>query len=71
MHMQTMITPKELADFLGVPIKTVYEWNSTGAGPRYSRFGRHVRYAESDVTAWMSSRLIDRTAARVERRGAA
>lgn len=59
--MQKMISPKELAVFLGVPLQTVYEWNHSGAGPRYSRFGKHVRYAPADIEAWVSARAVDRS----------
>ena len=35
---------QELADRLGVPVKTPAEWASKGTGPPYAKFGRHVRY---------------------------
>ena len=41
-----------LADRYGVPVKTPAEWAFKGTGPRYARFGRHVRYRLSDVIAW-------------------
>ncbi|MFF0262585.1 helix-turn-helix transcriptional regulator [Streptomyces microflavus] len=65
--MQKMITPKELAEHLGVPLQTVYGWNCDGSGPRYSRFGKRIRYAVADVEAWASARAVDRT----DRRAAA
>ena len=42
----------ELATRLGVPVKTLAEWASKGTGPRYAKFGKHVRYRLSDVIAW-------------------
>ena len=42
----------ELAARLGVPVKTLAEWASKGTGPRYAKFGKHVRYRLSDVIAW-------------------
>lgn len=59
--MQKIISPKELAAFLGVPLQTVYEWNHSGAGPHYSRFGKHVRYAAADVEAWLNTHAVDRS----------
>ncbi len=41
-----------LADRYGVPVKTPAEWAFKRTGPRYARFGRHVRYRLSDVIAW-------------------
>ncbi|WP_457144962.1 helix-turn-helix transcriptional regulator [Mycobacterium sp. URHB0021] len=43
------ITRQELAQRYGLPVKTPAEWASKGTGPRYARFGRHVRYRLSDV----------------------
>jgi excisionase family DNA binding protein len=42
----------ELATRLGVPVKTLAEWASKGACPRYAKFGKHVRYRLGDVIAW-------------------
>lgn len=50
------LTPEALAERLGVPLRTVYAWNSTGVGPRYLRIGRHVRYRLADVIAWENER---------------
>jgi hypothetical protein len=30
-----------------------------GNGPRYARFGRHVRYRLSDVIAWEQKQLVE------------
>ena len=53
------LSRKELADRYGVPVKTPAEWASKGTGPRYAKFGRHVRYRLSDVIDW-ESRAIRR-----------
>jgi hypothetical protein len=41
----------ELAEHLGVPIKTIYDRRQTGPGPVGIRVGRHLRFAVSDVRA--------------------
>ncbi|MEV4472774.1 helix-turn-helix domain-containing protein [Nonomuraea sp. NPDC049504] len=46
------LSPEDLAERLGVPIMTVYAWNSRGGGPRFMKFGKHVRYKIADVEAW-------------------
>lgn len=46
------LTRRELAERYGVPMKTPAEWASKGTGPRYAKFGRHVRYRLSDVIDW-------------------
>jgi predicted DNA-binding transcriptional regulator AlpA len=42
----------ELAERYGLPVKTLAQWASKGADPRYARMGRHVRYRLSDVIDW-------------------
>jgi excisionase family DNA binding protein len=50
----------ELADRLGLPVKTLAQWASKGTGPLYARMGRHVRYRLSDVVEWEAARVEDR-----------
>lgn len=54
------ISRRELADRYGVPVKTPAEWASKGTGPRYARFGRHVRYRLGDVLEWERAQVVDR-----------
>ena len=51
--MEQLHTPEALAALLGVPKATVYQWNSKGTGPAPTRVGRHVRYRQVDVDAWL------------------
>jgi predicted DNA-binding transcriptional regulator AlpA len=53
------LSRQELADRYGVPVKTPAEWASKGTGPRYAKFGRHVRYRLSDVIDWESKRFAE------------
>lgn len=46
------LSRKDLAERLGVPETTVKYWSAMRTGPRYAKFGRHVRYRLSDVIAW-------------------
>lgn len=59
--MDRHLDPKDLAQREGVPLATVYAWNSRGEGPRYLKIGRHVRYRISDVIEWENSRYADRS----------
>lgn len=47
------LSPAGLAEYLGIPIATVYRWNYTGAGPRFVRIGKHVRYEPDAVADWL------------------
>jgi len=46
---------EDVAEFLGVPVKTLYRWRQTGYGPKGRRVGRYVRYKPADVVAWVDS----------------
>jgi excisionase family DNA binding protein len=50
-----LLSPEEVASFLGVPVKTLYQWRYKGIGPRGIRVGRHVRYRQHEVEAWVQS----------------
>ncbi|GGO55489.1 hypothetical protein GCM10012287_46880 [Streptomyces daqingensis] len=51
------LTPLDLADLLGVPVETVYQWRRKRTGPRGFRVGRHLRYDPEDVRAWVTSQI--------------
>jgi helix-turn-helix protein len=48
----TYLSNRDLADRYGVDIRTVRHWRLAGTGPRGIRFGRHVRYALTEVERW-------------------
>lgn len=51
--MDQILDAAALAEYLRVPLGTIYKWNTTGTGPRRYRVGKHVRYRLVDVHAWM------------------
>lgn len=48
-----LMTPDDLAEYLGVTIHCVYAWSSRGGGPRITRVGARLRYRPADVEAWL------------------
>ena len=50
---RTLLSPQQLAEYLGVPLATVYRWRSQREGPLGIRVGRHVRYRFTDVEDWL------------------
>lgn len=54
--METMLSPVVLGRQLGIPVASIYAWRSRGEGPRGFRVGKHVRYRQSDVDAWLERR---------------
>lgn len=54
-----LLTARELAEQLQIPVKTLYRWRATGSGPPSLRAGRHLRYQSDDVHAWLVARLTE------------
>lgn len=48
-------TVEGLAEYLGVPVQTIYRWNARGDGPRYVKIGKHARYRPEDVVDWLDA----------------
>lgn len=46
----------EIAERLGVSLRTVQSWRARGAGPAFTKFGRLVRYSEAAVEQWLATR---------------
>ncbi|MBH5131180.1 helix-turn-helix domain-containing protein [Streptomyces sp. NPDC005395] len=51
------LTPLDLADLLGIPVETVYQWRRKQTGPRGFRVGRHLRFDPEDVRVWVESQM--------------
>jgi excisionase family DNA binding protein len=52
-------TPEDVADYLGVPVATLYVWRHRRTGPKARRVGRHLRYLPADVRAWYEALPTD------------
>lgn len=48
-------SPTTLAEYLDVPLPTIYQWRYQGKGPAAIKVGRHVRYRRQDVERWLAS----------------
>jgi len=57
-HLPEISTPAQLAEYLGVPLATIYRWNYLGTGPKRLRLGRHVRFRKNDVERWLSNQTV-------------
>jgi hypothetical protein len=45
----------DTARFLGVPVKTLYQWKWLGQGPPVRKVGRHLRYDPQEVQRWFAA----------------
>jgi excisionase family DNA binding protein len=48
-----LLSARDIADYLGISVQTVYWWRSKGIGPRGIRIGRHLRFRMSDFLEWL------------------
>lgn len=49
-----LASTEQLAEHLGVPVKTLELWRYKGTGPKYLRVGKYVRYRWADVETWLA-----------------
>jgi len=52
-RLERLLSVQQLSDYLGVPVKTLYEWRTQHMGPRAVKVGRALRYPESRIAAWL------------------
>jgi excisionase family DNA binding protein len=50
-----LLTAAQVAEFLQVPVQTLYLWRHKGVGPKTVKVGRHLRYRQADIDAWVES----------------
>ena len=54
---ERLLTVEDLAEYLDVPMATVYAWRYRRQGPPGFRVGRHLRFRWSDVERWIKDRI--------------
>lgn len=51
-----LLSVSDLANYLGVPPRTIYTWRYKGVAPKGFYVGKHLRFREDDVLAWLETR---------------
>ena len=59
-----LLSVDEVAEVLGVPVRTLYQWRHKGVGPLGLRVGRHLRYRAADVSEWIDRRAAEEARSR-------
>lgn len=44
---------EDTAEYLQIPVGTLYRWRYRRTGPRAFKVGRHLRYDPNDVRRWL------------------
>lgn len=52
---QRLWTVDDVAEFLGVPVRTLYDWRGRNYGPVAKKVGRYLRYDPEEVQRWFDS----------------
>ncbi len=60
---EKLLTVAEVAEYLGVPVRTIYAWRTRSEGPVGIRVGRHIRYRPSSVESFLREQTDDRATA--------
>ncbi|MFG2455433.1 helix-turn-helix transcriptional regulator [Streptomyces sp. NPDC048512] len=47
------LSPADVAELLGVPVETLYQWRRKRSGPPAFRVGRHLRYDPARLRQWI------------------
>jgi predicted DNA-binding transcriptional regulator AlpA len=58
---ERLVPPEDLADLLSVSTGQLAQMRYLGTGPQYVKIGTRVRYALSDVRAWLDDQRRSRT----------
>lgn len=52
---KALMDPRQVSEYLGVPVQTLANWRWRNEGPKFCKVGRHVRYRLEDVDAWLNA----------------
>ncbi len=58
-----LLTTPEVAQYLGIPVATLYQWRTRGIAPRAVRVGKYLRFRRADVDAWVERHTDERVGA--------
>ena len=61
MSLKPLMNEETTAAPLNVAPNTLAKWRVIGAGPKFIRCGRAIRYDPEDVDAWLSERKAQST----------
>lgn len=56
---ERLLSARELARYLEVPVKTIYTWRYHKTGPQGFRVGKHLRFRQRDVESWLANLIAE------------
>jgi phage terminase Nu1 subunit (DNA packaging protein) len=58
-HIPGYIPEAEMAEQLGVAVRTLRKWRQQGLGPAYTKFGKQVHYRSASRDTWLRRQEIE------------
>ena len=55
--LERLLSVRELSDYLGIPVATLYDWRVDHRGPKAVKLGHALRYPAGAVRAWLAEQL--------------
>jgi hypothetical protein len=53
-------TPEaDMAEQLGLAVRTLRKWRQQGTGPAYTKFGKQVQYRDASRDAWLRRQEVE------------
>jgi transposase-like protein len=65
-HIPGYLAESEMAEQLGVAVRTLRKWRQQGLGPAFTKFGKQVHYRDASRDAWLRRQEVEPV--RLERR---
>ena len=60
----TLLSQREAATLLHLSERTLERFRVSGAGPKFVRLGRSIRYRLTDIEAFIAARIVGSTSER-------
>jgi hypothetical protein len=60
-HIPGYIPEAEMAEQLGLAVRTLRKWRQQGLGPAYTKFGKQVHYRDASRDAWLRRQEVEPT----------
>ena len=58
MKSDPLLSPVEVAEYLGLSVETLAQWRSKKRGLPYLKLGSRVAYRPEDISKWLATKTV-------------